>query len=429
MGRPLFVLGLIAVLAAAGAAAYTAYATDRDYGRLVVAGDRAAGAQRPADAVAAYSGAIALRPDSMLAHLKRGMTYRAQGELEAAARDLHRAHDLDPTATQPLELLGDTYLAMHRADRAAERYQGYLALDDRSPRIWYKLALARYRHGETHAAIDAADRALALDAALAEAHLVRGLALRDGRRLTDARRALELAVRRSPALAAPREALAGVAADLGDHLRAIDQLEALAALDPGNPARLVALGEAHARARRHEAAVVALSRAVERFPDDPRVYAALGRVWLEMGLARNDRIAVTKAREALHTAAAYPAASSEALTDLARAHLFAGDVAAAEQALRTATVRTPVAPEAFRQLAAIAGNAGRPDEARAALLQYVALVADARPLAEVATDIARYSLALAQPELALTWIARAVEESGETAALRGLRQRAQALRR
>ena len=60
-------------------------------------------------AIEAYSGAIALRPDSMLAYLRRGETYQRRGDrgdLERA-RDFRTAAALDPTATRPLEALGD----------------------------------------------------------------------------------------------------------------------------------------------------------------------------------------------------------------------------------------------------------------------------------------------------------------------------------
>ena len=84
----------------------------------------------------------------MLAYLKRGETYRRRGETGEALRDLRRAAELDPTATKPLELLGDLNASLERYARAQESYEAYLRLDDRSPRVLYKLALARYRLGQ-----------------------------------------------------------------------------------------------------------------------------------------------------------------------------------------------------------------------------------------------------------------------------------------
>jgi tetratricopeptide (TPR) repeat protein len=418
---------LLAVVGAASAVVYDAYATDREYTRLIAVGDAAAMAGDPFRAIEAYSGAITLRPESMLAHLKRGRVYRDRGELDGAAKDLRRAVELDPTATLPLEVLGDTYLSLERHDRAADRFQAYLALDDRSAQVWYKLGLALYRDGKHTEAIAALQRAIALDRQMAEVHLLLGLCLREQGRPAAARTALETAARLSPALTAPREALASLYADAGETSRSIDQLEALAALDSSSPTRFVALGLAHARARRHEAAVLTLSRAIERFPADPRVYGALGRVWLDAAEARHDPIALRKAIEALSTAAAHTDVTSAALTDLGRAWVLAGDMASAERVLRQATTKTPVEEDAFLHLATLTARAGRVQEARDALLKYTALVGDTKHLAAVATQIADYSVRLGDAATAMRWIARAVDEGGETAALTALRRRALAL--
>ncbi len=417
---------LLAAAGAASATVYVAYARDRDYTRLVAVGDAAADNQ-PFEALEAYSGAITLRPESMLAHLKRGRMYRDRGELDAAARDLRRASQLDPTATLPLELLGDTYLSMQRHDRAAERYVAYLALDDRAPRVWYKLGLARYRNGETAAAIPALERAVGLEASMAEAYFVLGLCRREQGESAGARVALETATQLSPGLTAPREALASVYANSGDTPRAIDQLEALAALDPGNSTRFVALGAAHAAARRHDAAVLTLSRAVERFPNDPHVYGALGRVWLEVAEARHDSVALKKALEALTTAATHTDVTSQTLADLGRALVRSGDLPAAQRVLRQATTRLPVFPAAYLHLATVSGRAGRQQEARDALVNYTVVADETTPIADVASRIAGYCLRLGQWEMAVRWADRAAEETGDTPELAELRRRARAM--
>src|SRR5438270_6715186 len=98
---------IVLVVAAAGAAlAYQVAARQRDYRVLVARGDAALRDDQTFAAIEAYSGAIALRPDSMLAYLRRGEAYRRRaerGDLEAAARDLRHASLLDPSATRPLE--------------------------------------------------------------------------------------------------------------------------------------------------------------------------------------------------------------------------------------------------------------------------------------------------------------------------------------
>jgi tetratricopeptide (TPR) repeat protein len=423
MRRPLVAFVVLAAGIWVGASVYTAYAQEQEYTRLIGLGDQAAAADRLSEALEAYSGAIALRPESMLAHLKRGLTYRRRHELEAAQKDLRRAVELDPTSTAALELLGDTQYALGRFDRAAEQFAASVALDDQSARGWYKLGLARYRARDLTGAREPLQRALALDRTLAEAQLTLGLCLRDLGDLRGARGPLEAAAQLAPALTAPREALASVYTLTGETSRAIDQFEALSALDPGRPERFIALGQAYARARRYDAAILTLSRAIERFPDQPAVYAVLGRVWLDLGEARADRVALNKAIEALTIAAIDAGATSETLSTLARARTLAGDPAGAERAYRLATARMPVYPPAYRQLATLAARANRLIEARDALIRYVTLVGADEPIAAAATEIAAYSMRLGDPATALRWINRAIDQGGETPALTSMRRR------
>ena len=233
---------IVAVAGVAGALAYSALANEREFGRRIAEGDQAVAAERHFQAIEAYSGAVALKPDSMLAHLKRGAVYQNQNELESALRDLRDAVDLDPSALLAIELLGDVNASLNRADRAIERYEAYINLDERNARVHYKLGLSRYRAGRVAAAAAALQQALKLDPALGDAHYVLGLVLRDQNKLPAARRSLEEAARRLPASqTAPREALAEVYALEGEHTRAINELEALAALDATRGDRLVAM--------------------------------------------------------------------------------------------------------------------------------------------------------------------------------------------
>jgi tetratricopeptide (TPR) repeat protein len=418
---------VLAVLAAVGGAAvYVVQAAEQEYERLMTDGDTAAANGKVFQALEAYSGAIALRPDSMVAHLKRGVTYHRRGELGAAFKDLRTASALDPTATRPLEILGDVSLELGRHERAAERYAAYLAIDDSSARLYYKLGLARYRARDFRAAIEPLQHAVRLDKSLAVAHLLLGMCLREQGHLRPARTSLEMASSLEPSLTPPREALASLYQAMGDTRRAIDQLEALVALDNDSPARVVALGRAYADAGRHDAAVLTLGRAVERFPDSSTAYAALGRVWLEAAEQRRDEAALRKAVEALSTAASHADATSEALTDLGRARLLSGDRTAAERALRQAVAKLPVAPDAFLHLAAIAERSGRVQEARDSLVQYATLVGTEDTASDVVARIAEHSLKLGEPRVAARWVERAIHDEGPTPELLALKRAATA---
>jgi tetratricopeptide (TPR) repeat protein len=120
---------------------------ERLYRQHVLRGDYALARGDTFTAVAAFGDAISIKPDSMLGHLKRGEARLRRGELDAAAADLATASALDPSAIRPHELRGDVDAARLRHDEAAEQYAACVRLDDRSPRVLYKLGLARYFGG------------------------------------------------------------------------------------------------------------------------------------------------------------------------------------------------------------------------------------------------------------------------------------------
>ena len=371
-----FIVGVLALAAGmAGVFVYTGATREREYRRLAATGDEALAADQTVLAIEAFSGAIALKGDSMLAYLKRGETYRRRDDLVSALRDLRTAARLDPVATRPLEQLGDVNYALLDYARAAERYDAYVQLDDRSPTVFYKLALARYRMGLVAAAIPPLRQALGVDDQFAEAYYLLGLCLREQQQPAGALEALHVAVDLAPGLIPAREALVDLHASLGQTSREIEQLEALAALDAGRPDRSIELGLAYARAGQTELAVLTLGRAAEQHPDPPRVYTALGRVWLNIAEQRGDGVALGKALEALQSLVG-TTATSEARTLHARALLLAGDYELARRVLLQATDRFPVDPSAYRLLADLAEAEGDFATARDAFSKYQLLSGD-----------------------------------------------------
>src|SRR5512146_1466091 len=120
MRRTGFIVLGVALTALAAALLYTALAREAEYRRLIGEGDAALASDQMFVAVEAFSGAIALKPDSMLAYLKRGEAYRRRGvgDLPTALRDLRMAAQLDRTALKPQEELGDVNFALERFERA-----------------------------------------------------------------------------------------------------------------------------------------------------------------------------------------------------------------------------------------------------------------------------------------------------------------------
>jgi tetratricopeptide (TPR) repeat protein len=387
---------------------YQSAARERDYRQLLARGDAALAEEQTFGAIENYSGALALRPDSMLAHLRRGETYLVRGDLDGAARDFRSAASLDVSAPRPLEQWGDVLYRQQRYRRAAEIYESRLRLDDRSAPFYYKLALARYRDGNSDAAIAALQQAVRLDSQMADAYYLMGVCLRDQHRRTEAIAALQKAVAHAPGLIPAREELAELYEQAGERNDEIQQLQILAGLDSGRIERRVAVGLAHARAGHLDLAVLTLASTLDQAPDQAAIYGALGRVWLEIAETRHDHPdALGKALEALERAASAPTATSEVKTLYARALLLARQPEAAERMLQQATERFPADPAAFAQYADVAEQQHHFDAARGALIAYAAIAPDDHRGSERAERIGNLSLRLNDLPMAISWLARA----------------------
>ena len=411
MRRSLLVAAVLVIVAIAGAVAYQAAARERDYRALLTRGDAALRDDQTFVAIEAYSGAMALHPDSMLAHLRRGETYQRRGELDEAARDFRTAAALDPTATRPLEALGDVLYQLRRFDRATETYASDLRLDDRSATVSYKMALSRYRSGDYDGALTTLATTVRLNGRLADPHYLMGLCLRERHRNAEAIQSLEKAVSLAPGLLPAREELAELYAAAGRQADELEQLETIATLDRDHIERQVALGLAQARTGHEELAVLTLGNVLTGTPDQPLVYRALGQVWLDRALAHNDRVFLSKALEALARVASIPAATSDVLTLYGRALLLDGQIDLAERTLEQASTRYPLEPDSLVLYATAAERQSHLDAARQALIDYTGLVTDEGELLTREAHIAALSVKLNDPQTAVLWLERASEKA------------------
>jgi tetratricopeptide (TPR) repeat protein len=402
---------VLAGLAAAGILADQAVERDRDYRRLILEGDEAVVRGQTFVAIEKYSGAIALKPGSMLAYLKRGEAHQRRGDtpetLSAALRDLRTAAALDPGATRTLERLGDVNMQWRRFQNAAENYEAYKALDSHDARIFYKLALAARAYGDLPRAISALQDAVTRNPNFHEAHYVLGLCQKDREELAEARAAFERASAIAPAFIPAREELAELHRLQQQTREEIEQLDALYALDPNRAERLIAVGRAHLRAGHRDLAVMTFGRAAERFKDEPGVFSALGQVWLDAAEERGDPSDLRKALEALEPVAAQSTASSETLGMYGRALVLAGRHAEAEAIFRQASQRFPTDPEVLPYFASVAQRLGHLDEARQALVKYSVLVDEDADEAAHAARIADLSIQLNDAPAAAAWYQKA----------------------
>lgn len=418
--KRLLLLAAIAAVTVVAAAGYSAWTREQAYQRLVSEGEAAAAAGDALTSIEALSGAIALRPDSMVAWLRRGEMYHLQQDYGAAVRDLRRAAELDPSAPRPEEQIGDVYLERRLYRSAAEHYAQASLKDDRAHRVLYKLGLASLRDGHLDRAVQALTRASALEPRHAETHYLLGLCLAQQGNATGAIDALERALAIDASMLAAREAAVPLYASLARFPDALRQLETLARLEPERPERVAAVALALSRTGRADEAVVALARAAKRFPDNPLLLETLGRVWLDVGLAGGDRVALMKAVEALRRSAERAPGGGN-LGLLGRARLALGDRAQALRTLESATSYLPVSTDTLEWLAEAAESQGRVLAARDALLKADALAGDAaseKTRGQRARRIGLLSLRAGDARTAATWLERAVALLPQDADLR-----------
>jgi len=417
--RPLALLGLILVVgggAIVAAAIYQHISGERHYRRLLGDGERALRGGNSYAAIEAFSGALAFRPDSMVAHFRRAEAYRAQQRDDEALRDLRDAVRLAPDAPQPLIALGELYdLRDDPAQSAIWYAQAAEQLRDESPALLYQLALARYRAGSPAAARDPLRRIVARNDSIAEAHYLLGLVYRDTQEVDAAINSLEQAVRIAPSLIAAREELADLYRSRGRYGDETDQLRALADVDD-HVDRRVALALVEARRDQFDTAIGMLGRAAVESPHDSRVQLALGRTYLARAEHTGDSASVDRALSALERALGGTAPRSEGLALFGRALYLSGDAIGAERMLKEAVATSPIDSEAFTFLADAAERLGHALVARDALVSLDALEGGTAPSHTRATRARRIgslSMRAADPRAAVTYLSEAVT-LGET---------------
>jgi tetratricopeptide (TPR) repeat protein len=421
------VLALAGLVGLAIASALVVQQVDRDqqFRTLMAAGDSALAAGNSYAAQESFSGAVTLRADSMVAHLRRGQAHQALRRHEEAVRDYLEAARLQPGAADPLLALAALYDGRGETAQAAEWYARAAVVDGQNPGLLYRLALARYRAGQAATTLEPLRRALVLEPGFDEAHYLLGLALRDTQDMAGAMASLERAIQANPSLTAAREELADLYRTQGRLADEMVQLLALASADARGP-RDVAIALAEARQGRFDSALTTLAAARARYPSDSQVTVALGRVHLMRAEAAPNAAArkamAQQALPPLEEALGARARRSEGLALYGRALFLTGDVTGAERLLQEAVATSPFDRDAFRYLADAAEALGQHAQAREWLARFDAIEGDTAPAAVRSARRRRLGgLALAAGDAAgaLPLLERARQEAPADAELLG----------
>ncbi|MCS6938716.1 MAG: tetratricopeptide repeat protein [Roseiflexus sp.] len=128
-----------------------------------------------AQAVAAYTRAIALNPNNPIAYYNRGIACAEQGDLARAIADYTRAIDLDPKYAVAYYNRALARCKQGDLVGAIADYDNVLLLDPGDARACASRGMARYSQGDLDGAVADFDRALALYPNIAIAYINRGI--------------------------------------------------------------------------------------------------------------------------------------------------------------------------------------------------------------------------------------------------------------
>ncbi|HSP01025.1 MAG TPA: tetratricopeptide repeat protein, partial [Thioalkalivibrio sp.] len=173
-------------------------------------------------------------------HLERGVEFREQGDLRASVIELKNALQKNPSSQEGRWQLGLTYLEMQDGTQAEAEILRARELGMDQEQVSVALARARVLQGEYEQAladlgegVDATDRM-----SLAQAHVVRGLALLGGGQGEAAGESFQAALEQVPDLTEAMVGMAWTQQLSGDTEAASDWLEKALAQDPQSPEAL-----------------------------------------------------------------------------------------------------------------------------------------------------------------------------------------------
>jgi tetratricopeptide (TPR) repeat protein len=221
------------------------------------------------EAVAEFKEAIQLDPEFVEAHYNLGLAYADQGEFELAIAEQEAAIELAPDLAEAHNGLGLAYYELERVDEAIAEYEEAIRLDP-------ELSDAHFNLGHAHSALGQHDEALASyqeAARLApndyQIHHNIGVAYIKQGMVTEAIEAWQEAAYINPEFAETHYALGLAYTDVGRYEDAVTALNEALKLDPDRVRAYKHLGVAHYALHNDEEAIAAFETYLRLQPDDP----------------------------------------------------------------------------------------------------------------------------------------------------------------
>jgi tetratricopeptide (TPR) repeat protein len=374
VGLPLLAVGAFTV--------FRILERDYRYHELVRTGDTLLSEGLAVEASRSYATAIELKPDEPLAYVKRADAEKRQGNLTRALEDVEAAGRLSDDPLLVSSRLADLLYESGRFDEAARHYERVVALEPDSTQARYRLGLTHFRAGRAAGAIEALNGAAASRPDFWEAYYLRGAVFLSIGGSAEAESDFRTALGLAPDATLPREALIELYLDRAEPANALPLIDEQIRARPEDARPYLHLAAAHRLAGRTALAIEAVGRALEKNPDLPEAYLALGELWLDEAATRGDAIAAEKAVEALSNVVKMEPSNGEAALALGRAYLALGDQERGFLELKRASQATPVPADALRLLGDLYRARKNPAEAVTAYHVYLKLNGDSPTVLE-----------------------------------------------
>jgi tetratricopeptide (TPR) repeat protein len=232
--------------------------------------------------------------DRAVAHIERGLVYRAKRDIDKAIDDFDRAIELDPGSELGYRVRGAAYFAQNKSDSAIGDYTKAIELKPGSASTYDLRAQAYYRKGDADRAIADLDEAILLAPSNGRAHGMRGRIYREKGELDKAIADFDAAIRMSPYDAGPYIDR-GLAFEFkGDREKAVADYRKGLVLSPGERVASQRLKKIE------DSSKIDDQRECAKFETPDRAMAACNRL-IESGTLSKDRLAfVYGARAAVH---------------------------------------------------------------------------------------------------------------------------------
>jgi serine/threonine protein kinase/tetratricopeptide (TPR) repeat protein len=237
----------------------------------------------PSEAGRYLTAAVALRPDSAVAHVNLGLALQRQGRLDQAVAEYRKALALAPKLLSAHNNLGLALVAQGKLDEAIAELHRAIELNPKFAGVHTNLGLALERQGKLNEAAAAYRRAIELDARYAVPHVNLGLTLaqqgKPGEAVAEFRRAIEI----DPSYAEPHAHLGYALSQQGKLEEAAAECRRAITLDPRLALGHANLGKVLREQNKLDEAVAAHRQALTLEPNNSMTHNNLGVALFRQG--------------------------------------------------------------------------------------------------------------------------------------------------